>query len=87
MGVAAATGAVGVAVVGVAAAAWLCCCWLRGVRSTGIDCRDAPKEARGGLDSFTEDSTADSRDEVESLSSITCTEMCDVDMKFKYCNS
>ncbi len=57
------------AAVGVAAVAWLCC-WLRGsgVWSVGIDCRDAPNEAWGGCDSFTDDSEADSRDEVEFLS-------------------
>ena len=48
----------------------------------GIDCRDAPNEAWGGLDSFTEDSAADSRDEVECRSSITW--KCDVYMKFTY---
>ena len=68
------------AAVGVAAVAWLC--WPRGVFSTGIDCRDAPNEAWGGLDSFTEDSTTDSRDEVEYRSSITW--KCDVYMKFTH---
>ena len=57
------------AAVGIAAVAWLC--WPRGVWSTGSDCREAPAEAWGGLDSFTDDSAAESRDVVERRSSIT----------------
>ena len=47
----------------------------------GIDCRDAPKEALGGWDSLTEDSEAESRDEVECRSSITWKREVDICMK------
>ena len=70
------------AVVGVAAVAWVCC-WPRGVWLMGIDCRDAPKEAWGGWDSLTEDSEAESRDEVECRSSITWKR--EVDTSFRVC--
>ena len=74
VGVAVDVAAVGVATVAVAAVAWLC--WPRNSRvwpSVGIDCRDVPLLACGGLDSFcTEDSGSESGDEMECLSPISC---------------